>query len=67
MNGEVLDRVRRQLVDAGSPPRRAALAALVRQDTSGLAGHGQLLGLVREAESELPAPVSCSPSSSRPA
>jgi pilus assembly protein CpaF len=53
MNGEVLDRVRRQLVDAGSPPRRAALAALVRQDTSGLAGHGQLLGLVREAESEL--------------
>jgi pilus assembly protein CpaF len=53
MNGEVLDRVRRQLVDAGSPPRRAALAALVRQDAGGLAGHGQVLDLVREAESEL--------------
>ena len=53
MNSDVLDRVRRQLVDAGAPPRRAALAALVRQDTAGLAGHGQILGLVREAESEL--------------
>lgn len=53
MNSDVLDRVRRQLVDAGAPPRRAALAALVRQDTGGLAGHGQVLGLVREAESEL--------------
>ena len=53
MNTDVLDRVRRQLVDAGGPPRRAALAALVRQDTGGLAGHGQVLGLVREAESEL--------------
>jgi pilus assembly protein CpaF len=53
MNTEVLDRVRRQLVDAGAPPGRAALAALVRQDTGGLAGHGQVLGLVREAESEL--------------
>jgi secretion/DNA translocation related ATPase len=53
MNTDVLDRVRRQLVEAGAPPRRAALAALVRQDTGGLAGHGQVLGLVREAESEL--------------
>lgn len=53
MNSDVLDRVRRQLVDAGTPPRRAALAALVRQDAGGLAGHGQVLGLVREAESEL--------------
>ena len=52
MNPDVLDRVRRQLVDAGTPPRRASLAALVRQDTGGLAGHGQVLGLVREAESE---------------
>ena len=53
MNTDVLDRVRRQLVDAGTPPRRSALAALVRQDTGGLAGHRQVLGLVREAESEL--------------
>jgi pilus assembly protein CpaF len=53
MNTDVLDRVRRQLVEAGTQPRRAALAALVRQDTGGLAGHGQVLGLVREAESEL--------------
>ena len=53
MNPDALDRVRRQLVDAGSPPHRAALAALVRQDAGGLAGHGQVLGLVREAESEL--------------
>ncbi|HVC73002.1 MAG TPA: TadA family conjugal transfer-associated ATPase [Mycobacteriales bacterium] len=52
MNTDVLDRVRRQLVDAGTPPRRSALAALVRQDAGGLAGHGQVLGLVREAESE---------------
>lgn len=53
MNPETLDRVRRRLVDTGEPPRRSALAALVRQDTAGLAGHGQMLGLVREAESEL--------------
>lgn len=53
MNAETLDRVRRRLVDTGEPPRRAALAALVRQDSAGLAGHGQVLGLVREAESEL--------------
>jgi pilus assembly protein CpaF len=52
MNPEVLDRVRRQLVNAGSPPRRAALAALVRQDAGGLVGHRQVVGLVREAESE---------------
>ena len=52
MNTDVLDRVRRQLVDAGTPPRRSALAALVRQDAGGLAGNGQVLGLVREAESE---------------
>jgi pilus assembly protein CpaF len=53
MNPDALDRVRRQLIDAGAPPRRAALAALVRHDAGGLAGHGQVLGLVREAESEL--------------
>jgi pilus assembly protein CpaF len=41
------------LVDTGAPPRRAALAALVREDAAGLAGHAQVLGLVREAESEL--------------
>jgi pilus assembly protein CpaF len=53
MNQDALDRVRRRLVDTGVPPRRAALAALLRQDTGGLAGHGQVLDLVREAESEL--------------
>lgn len=53
MNAETLDRVRRRLVDTGEPPRRSALAALVRQDTAGLAGHDQVLGMVREAESEL--------------
>jgi secretion/DNA translocation related ATPase len=53
MNQETLDRVRRRLVDTGVPPRRAALAALVQQDTGGLAGHGQVLDLVREAKSEL--------------
>ena len=53
MNAETLDRVRRRLVDTGEPPRRSALAALVRQDAAGLAGHGQVLGMVREAESEL--------------
>jgi pilus assembly protein CpaF len=53
VNAETLDRVRRRLVDTGEPPRRPALAALVRQDAGGLAGHGQVLGLAREAESEL--------------
>src|SRR5512133_3924004 len=53
MNPEALGRVRRRLLDAGTPPGRAALATLVRQDTGGLAGHRQVLGLVREAESEL--------------
>jgi pilus assembly protein CpaF len=53
VNPETLERVRRRLVDTGAPPRRAAIAALVRQDAAGLAGHGQVLGLVREAESEL--------------
>jgi pilus assembly protein CpaF len=53
MNPDALQRVRRQLVDTGAPPRRAAIAALVRQDAGGLAGHGQVLGLVREAVSEL--------------
>lgn len=53
MNPEALGRVRRRLVDTGEAPRRPALAAMVRQDAGGLTGHGQLLGLVREAESEL--------------
>ena len=53
MNSDALHRVRRHLVDAGTPPRRAALAAMVRQDASGLAGHEQVLDFLREAESEL--------------
>lgn len=53
MNPDTLDRVRRRLVDTGAPPRRSALAALVLQDAGGLAGHDQVLGLAREAESEL--------------
>jgi pilus assembly protein CpaF len=53
MNAEALERVRRRLVDTGASPGRATIAALVRQDSAGLAGHGQVLGLVREAESEL--------------
>jgi secretion/DNA translocation related ATPase len=53
VNAEALERVRRRLVDTGAPPGRATIAALVRQDSNGLAGHGQVLGLVREAESEL--------------
>ena len=52
MNAEVLSRVRRRLVDTGTAPQRPALAALVRQDTLGLTGHGGVLGLVRDAESE---------------
>lgn len=53
MNAEVLGRVRRRLVDSGTTPQRPALAAMVRADTGGLTGHGQVLGLVREAEWEL--------------
>jgi pilus assembly protein CpaF len=53
VNADALDRVRRRLVDTGAAPRRGALAALVRQDAGGLAGHGQVLDLAREAESEL--------------
>lgn len=53
MNADALGRVRRRLVDAGTPPSRPTIAALVRQDTGGLAGADQVLGLVREAESEL--------------
>jgi pilus assembly protein CpaF len=52
MSPETLDLVRRRLVDTGAPPHRAAIAALVRQDGN-LAGHGQVLDLVREAQSEL--------------
>ena len=53
MNPDTLGRVRRRLVDTGTQPHRSALAAMVREDSGGLAGHGQLLGLVREAEHEL--------------
>jgi pilus assembly protein CpaF len=53
VNAEVLSRVRRRLADSGTSPQRPALAAMVREDTGGLAGHGQVLGLVREAEWEL--------------
>ena len=52
MSTDVLGRVRRRLVDAGVPPDRSALAALVRAETGGLAGDGDVLGLVREARSE---------------
>jgi pilus assembly protein CpaF len=44
MNGGVLDRVRRQLVVAGSPPRRAALAGGV-----GLVDPGERLIMVEDA------------------
>jgi secretion/DNA translocation related ATPase len=53
VNAEALSRVRRRLVDSGTSPQRPALAAMVREDAGGLAGHSQLLGLVREAEWEL--------------
>lgn len=53
MNAEVLGRVRRRLVDSGTPPQRPMLAAMVREDAGGLTGPGQLLGLAREAEWEL--------------
>lgn len=53
MNPDVLGRVRRRLVDAGAAPQRPALAAMVRQDAGGLTGPSQVLGMVREAQSEL--------------
>jgi pilus assembly protein CpaF len=52
MSADVLGRVRRRLVDAGMPPDQPALAALVRAETGGMAGDGEVLGLVREARSE---------------
>lgn len=51
MSADVLGRVRRRLVDAGLPPDRPALAALVRAE-AGLAGDGEVLGLVHEATAE---------------
>jgi len=52
VSAELLGRVRRRLVDTGTAPDRPALAALVRAEAGGLAGDGEVLGLVREAESE---------------
>jgi pilus assembly protein CpaF len=49
---DALARLRRRLVDSGGVPHGPALAALVREETGGLAGHGEVLGLAREAESE---------------
>lgn len=52
MTTDVLGRVRRRLVDAGLPPDRPALAAMVRAEAGGLSGDGGVLDLVREAASE---------------
>ena len=53
MNADPLGRIRRKLVDAGAAPDRAALAAMVRADTGGLAGHGDVLDMARRAQSEI--------------
>jgi pilus assembly protein CpaF len=53
VTAEVVDRVRRRLVQAGGTPSRAELAALVRAESGGLAADHELLDLVRQAESEL--------------
>jgi pilus assembly protein CpaF len=53
MTAEVVDRVRRRLVQTGATPTRAELAALVRAESAGLTVDHELLDLVREAESEL--------------
>jgi pilus assembly protein CpaF len=53
MTAEVVERVRRRLVQTGGTPTRAELAALVRAESHGLAADHELLDLVREAESEL--------------
>jgi pilus assembly protein CpaF len=53
MTAEVVERVRRRLVQAGGTPTRAELAALVRAESGALAADHDLLELVRQAESEL--------------
>jgi pilus assembly protein CpaF len=53
MTADVVDRVRRRLVQTGGTPTRAELAALVRAESGGLAADHELLELVRRAESEL--------------
>src|SRR5829696_2180965 len=53
MSADPLGRIRRKLANADSTPDRAALASLVRADTGGLAGHGDVLDLARQAESEI--------------
>jgi pilus assembly protein CpaF len=53
MSADVVDRVRHRIVAAGAPPDRAALAALVRAEATGVTGGSQVLALVRQAEAEL--------------
>jgi pilus assembly protein CpaF len=53
VTAEVVDRVRRRLVETGVRPSRAELAALVRAESGGLAGDHEVLALVRQAEAEL--------------
>jgi pilus assembly protein CpaF len=53
MSADPLGRIRRKLANADTTPDRAALASLVRADTGGLAGHGNVLDLARQAESEI--------------
>jgi pilus assembly protein CpaF len=53
MSAEVMNRVRHRIVAAGTPPDRAALAALVRAEATGVSGSAQVLAMVRQAEAEL--------------
>ncbi len=53
MTGPIVDRVRRRLASSGESPTRAVLAGLLREETGGLLGDAELLGLLREAEDEM--------------
>lgn len=53
MSVEVVERVRRRLLDTDRAPSRAELAALVRAEGGAVIGDREVLELVRRAESEL--------------
>lgn len=51
--GDVVERVRTRLAGAGGPATAAAVAALVREETAGLLGDAEMLGLLRHAQAEI--------------
>jgi pilus assembly protein CpaF len=53
MTVDVVDRVRRRLAESGVPPRRAALAPVLRAEAGALLDNDAFLELLRQTESEV--------------